>query len=329
MDVVASGVEATPWGLNGYGFAEFAIRHPGNSVAAISNYWLSTVHDILAFEKEQPERCFRLRYEDFVSDPEQSTSQLLDFVQARPMPGITSRCFETSHDANGPGDQKIWVTSGINPDSIGRGRQVPVLALPPPLLEQINLALAELKYRTIDEKWNATIGMIDPRADAPSPSTTNPSQRASKCAEVAELISKKLTAAPTRPRVAFKQHSDSQVEHIHIIVEAGSAASAEVTWEFGFGRAACHLGERVPGEKEVGVRCTKIAGDASTWASLLAGTANLAVEASRGRIRCIDAPDELPFSPRFILVAELLGLRSASHDIRPSAPTTREGDQHP
>jgi Sulfotransferase family len=71
MDVIASGVETSPWGLRGFGFGEFAAQYSGNSVAAIAGYWYNVARAMLAFEKENPERCLRIRYEDMVApDPD-------------------------------------------------------------------------------------------------------------------------------------------------------------------------------------------------------------------------------------------------------------------
>ena len=39
MDVIASGIEATPWGLTGFGFDGYAAGSPGNDVLALARYW--------------------------------------------------------------------------------------------------------------------------------------------------------------------------------------------------------------------------------------------------------------------------------------------------
>ena len=36
MDVIASGIEACPWGLKGYGFEPYAAESPGNTVLALA-----------------------------------------------------------------------------------------------------------------------------------------------------------------------------------------------------------------------------------------------------------------------------------------------------
>ena len=39
MDVIASGIEACPWGLNGYGFDSYIAATPGNVVWALARFW--------------------------------------------------------------------------------------------------------------------------------------------------------------------------------------------------------------------------------------------------------------------------------------------------
>ena len=45
MDVIASGVEACPWGLNGYGFDPYIATTPGNSVMALASFWADNAAD--------------------------------------------------------------------------------------------------------------------------------------------------------------------------------------------------------------------------------------------------------------------------------------------
>ena len=38
--MISSGLEACPWGLNGYGFDQYIAGSPGNAVMALARYWL-------------------------------------------------------------------------------------------------------------------------------------------------------------------------------------------------------------------------------------------------------------------------------------------------
>jgi hypothetical protein len=163
MDVIASGIEVCPWGVSRFGFDGYVAQNPGNNVAAIGSYWSDCARQILAFEESEPERCFRLRYEDLVTSPEEVAASLLRFLGASPAPGITEACFGSPHEGDGPGDEKIWFTSSVSADAIGRGVKVPAAAMANSVLAQINETLGKLGYRAIDDDWNDAAGPLDPR----------------------------------------------------------------------------------------------------------------------------------------------------------------------
>jgi protein-tyrosine sulfotransferase len=163
MDVISSGVEACAWGLSGFGFDSCSAMYPGNSVAAIGAYWAQTVTAMLEFAKEYPERCRLVRYEDLVDNPENIASGIFEFLGERHVPGITARCLSAPHETTGPGDEKIWFTSRVSDESVGRGVRVPAEKLPPPLREHINGLLGVLEYQPVNQYWNSAVGPIDPR----------------------------------------------------------------------------------------------------------------------------------------------------------------------
>lgn len=161
MDVIASGAEACPWGLNGYGFDPYIAATPGNVVAALANFWADNVRATLAAEEHFPDKCFRLRYEDIVSEPEAMATALFEFLGVSPAPGISLACFSSDRERFGPGDHKIWYTSEINTDSVGRGWSVPSVMIAPPLLNMINELAGKLGYLAVDDSWGTT----EPPAD--------------------------------------------------------------------------------------------------------------------------------------------------------------------
>src|SRR5260370_2420454 len=64
MDVIASAIEAAPWGLSGYGFDPYVRATPGNSGPAAAHSWLDQTKSIIVFHKQYPNRCPAIRYED-------------------------------------------------------------------------------------------------------------------------------------------------------------------------------------------------------------------------------------------------------------------------
>src|SRR5262252_7439465 len=161
MDVIASGMEACPWGLNGYGFEPYVAAAPGNAVMALANFWADNVQATLMTQERLAGRTFRLRYEDLVANPEETAAELFEFLGVPAAPGISDRCFSVERERFGPADYKIWYTSKISSESVGRGWSVPAGMIAPQLLAVINELLGKLGYVAIDEDWGTT----EPPAD--------------------------------------------------------------------------------------------------------------------------------------------------------------------
>lgn len=153
MDVINSGLEASPWGLMGYGFEQFSGMRSGNSVSTLGAYWVEYTARILEFEKTHQDRCFRVHYERLADDPERTAGEIFSFVGVDPAPGISERCFVPDTEAIGPGDHKIRATRKITTDSVGKGVRIPSGMLPPPQLKVINHLLGQLDYTPVDDAW--------------------------------------------------------------------------------------------------------------------------------------------------------------------------------
>lgn len=160
MDTIASGIEASPWGFQAYGYKPYVQMWPGNSVAALASYWLDHVRTALAWERRHPERCHRLRYEDLVLAPEPSVLAIQRFLDLDEDLSVLRGAFDRERVA-GPGDYKAQFKDRVDPRSIGHGKRVPVEMLPVELLATVNEQLKELGYARLDAGWNRTAGPID------------------------------------------------------------------------------------------------------------------------------------------------------------------------
>jgi len=80
MDTIASGIEASPWGFQAYGYAPYVQSNPGNSVAALGSYWLHHVTQALEWERRNPDACLRVRYEDLVAQPDVKVQEIQRFL---------------------------------------------------------------------------------------------------------------------------------------------------------------------------------------------------------------------------------------------------------
>jgi protein-tyrosine sulfotransferase len=169
MDVIASGIEASPWGLAGYGFEPYIGSPPDNNVAALARYWVDYTTSIVAAEERFADRCLPVRYEDLVTDPDGQIARIFAFIGAAPAPGIVARCFGPGHQRFGPGDYKIWNTSGVSADSIGRGWAMPAGKIPAALLGRVNELADALGYLRVGPQWGTGAKPADLRTRKDEP----------------------------------------------------------------------------------------------------------------------------------------------------------------
>ncbi len=308
LDMVASGIESSPWGLTGFGFAEFARQYPNNNIAAVASYWLDSTRRMLAFEEEFADRCVRVRYEDLVSDPEITVERIFSFTGTRQVPGISEWCLTVEHDRSGPGDQKIWFTKEISNSSVGRGVQIPVNRLPPQTLLLINETLAKLGYRTIDETWNRSVGNVDPRAGQERAVQEDEEGAAFRDAVLGLIAGQLGTASPGFIEARWPRLTN---RHVHVAVEADGCAPAELTWAFGAPSASAL--DAGPTERGgASAECALVTAPAPIWRSVLAGEVNMAMEIAAGRMRCVSPVAGAMMTPEAYALAEALGLTSSS-----------------
>jgi hypothetical protein len=175
MDVIVSGIEACPWGLNGYGFDAYIAESPGNAVFALARFWADNAATILAAEEQYPDRCHRIRYEDLVTDPEDTAAKIFTFLGVPQVPGISQSCFAETRERFGPADYKIWHTSRITADSVGRGWTIPAGLIPPPARARINELAGVLGYVPVDESWGTADMPAELVVPAGEPSAGEPS----------------------------------------------------------------------------------------------------------------------------------------------------------
>jgi hypothetical protein len=160
MDTVASGIEASPWGFQAYGYAPYVQASPGNAVAALASYWLDHVAHAMAWESEHPDICRRVRYEDLVLRPAETIAGIQAFLGVAEDLSVLERAFDRV-PPRGPGDYKVEHTSAVHAASIGHGKRVPVTLLPPALLAALNEKLEALGYDALDRGWNAAERPVD------------------------------------------------------------------------------------------------------------------------------------------------------------------------
>jgi hypothetical protein len=320
MDVIASGIEASPWGLASYGFEPYIGVPPDNNVAALARYWLDYTTSIVKAEERFTDRCLPVRYEDLVTDPDGQIERILGFIGAAPVPGIVERCFGPEHQRFGPGDYKIWNTSRVSPDSVGRGWAMPAGKIPEPLLARVNELADVLGYIQVGEQWGTGARPADLRVRKNDPPPGTDSARAAgrtdepRPASVtlpdwAMGVDGRVRAGLSRVGEEFaRAHGARAEESVLLFVSAPVWADDDAWWrlDLAAGTVTEGLGDRKADTD------WSLTGSAQAWDRLLAGESNLGVAFRRGDLRYADKGDagagSIGADARVATLTDLLGI---------------------
>jgi hypothetical protein len=320
MDFISSALDACPWGLNGYGFDAYISGSPGNAVLALARYWLDGATAIAAAEDQHPESCYRLRYEDLVSAPEEAAAGVFDFIGVPRVPGISEKCFTSEHERFGPADHKIWHTSAISSASVGRGASIPAGLIPQPLLRDINTLAERLGYAQVDERWG-TAGMpADLRAPVGEPLAAVPGPRAGAAADApgSRLLAERLATGLVRADDAFSVRWASSATGIFMLAVRSPSGEHEARWSVDVAEGILAPAADSDDDPE-----WSIVGSPRGWEAVLLGEVNLAAALRSCQLRYCDQGETDMFvaQARISMVADLLGLapRAPAGDSAPGA----------
>jgi len=351
MDVIASGMEACPWGLNGYGFDPYISGSPGNAVCALARYWLENATMIARVEEQYPDRCHRVRYEDLVEAPEQVADGMFRFAGVTPEPGVMRRCFTAERERLGPGDHKIWHTSQVTAASVGRSQNIPVGLIPPAVLEETNELLSQLGYLPVDETWGTAAAPSAPHiaqdhnqvpalAAAGPAGSGGPVETPRILAERlrdgldhadAQFTSRWAPCSLERFTLVSRQHQDAHAAQWLVDMAARTVTFGTLTTPSAAdtgsadGADGANDGATADGDPD-----WSIIGTPETWTAVLHGQVNLSVAVRRCDLRyCdFDEPDHpatLVADVRIDMMAALLGLTTWDQSETQTVPARAPG----
>ena len=310
MDVVASGIEACPWGLNGFGFDSYADGSPRNSVKALAQFWADNAALILGAEERLGEQAHRIRYEDLVADPEGVASGIFGFLGVPHVPGISAACFAPERERVGPGDYKIWHTSRITTDSVGRGWSVPADMMGPPLLAAVNDLAEKLGYTRIGKTWGIAAVPPDVRQPGTGPAApTSPADGGEARPGLRMMAARLLSGLATRDERFTSQWLPWSQEVFLVTVTASGGGAVAARWRADLATGMVTSASELPPGETGGARW-EIVGSADTWKQVLDGGANLSVAFRTRQLRYCDTGDVAPTVPslRVAMLGELLGI---------------------
>jgi protein-tyrosine sulfotransferase len=310
MDVIASGIEACPWGLSGYGFDPYIAGSPGNIVMALARYWNDNTAAVLAVEERYPDSCHRVRYEDLTNDPERAADDIFAFLGVAPAPEVTKECFTAERERTGPADFKIWHTSEVSPASIGRGWTIPIGRIPPQILAQANELAAQLGYVQVDGQWGTTAVPGDLRTDVEPVVTANghgPESGDGIDGPGATRLQRLLKTAITRLDDGFASRWGKRADDPFGVVVSPAADGSHLRWRIDpVTRSVSQPADDAGDETE-----WDVLGSDRAWEAVLGGSLNIGVALRAQELRyCDTGEDELPIiaESRIDLLADFLGL---------------------
>jgi hypothetical protein len=316
MDVVASAVEACPWGVAGYGFEPYVYNSPGNNIAALAHYWADHTTAILEFEESHKDRCHRVYYEDLATFPEATAKEMFSFLGAVDRAEIPGTRLVKPDDVSGPSDYKIWGTNQITSDSVGRGVTVPAGLMPSPLLSVVNALLERLNYAQIGNNWNQTAGsqilLNSLHAGNGGAKDYLAGEDSAQTSGLETMLIRRIRQRlDNDPQQLLPEASGTRPSGVLIIVKPDRRSAAASTWRVDYSSGRLTRGK--PGATDSDWVLTA---DQDSWHAVLAGELNVGVALRQGRIHCAaefgdDAARGLdPAS----LVADLLGIGPRTRD---------------
>jgi Sulfotransferase family len=318
MDVIASGIDACPWGLKGFGFDSYAAGSPNNAVLALARFWADDTAAILAVEERYPDRCHRVRYEDLVSDAEAVADGIFGFLGVPSQPGISGACFAPERERHGRGDYKIWQTSGITADSVGKGWSIPPNLIEPGVTATINELADKLRYIRVDEKWSVADTPPDLRLPTaviqPAGVPREPADVTRQMPRVYLMLAERLQAGLFRASDRFARCWGARAgESFMVIATSPPGGEGPARWLVDLAARTVTLAEGSATDVGADRNVTwQITGSAVTWERVLNGSVNLNVALRRHDLRYCDtgAADATVPAARIGMLADLCAITS-------------------
>jgi hypothetical protein len=328
MDVIRSGLDACPWGLNGYGFDQYIGGSPGNAVMALARYWLDNAQAIAAAEEKFGQRCHRVRYEDLTASPAATAAGIFTFLGVDPVDDIEAQWLAADHERYGPGDHKIWHTTAITTSSVGGGESVPTGLIPPPVLAGINELATRLGYVSVDDKWGTADAPTELRADVTAPGITPgtaPALNGGTAAAVS-LVAGRLRESLAQTGTAFQARWGACAQEAFTVAVRSPGGRDEECWDVDLAGRQLITASRPPADDTAQAAAQADADDADdadddgpdwsivgsprAWESVLSGERNLSAALRACELRYCDTGDtEIPTTAaRVAMLSELLGL---------------------
>jgi hypothetical protein len=245
-----------------------------------------------------------------VAEPQAVADRLFSFLDVATVPDISKHVFAAERERFGPADYKIWHTSRITNDSVGRGWTVPAGLISDQAREAINQLCSKLGYVPVDENWGTADQPADIRLSADGAAPTQSSDQLDAASGFAGPIGERLTAAITQLEGDFDRRWEPCArESFELIVTSPSDAGTgqNVSW-------CVDLAARTvtPLDGEESDTSWDVVAAADIWEQIISGKTNISVALRCHQVRYCDTGESGPFAAdtRIGMLADLLGLAS-------------------
>jgi hypothetical protein len=289
------------------------VGSPGNSVLALARYWLENATAIAGVEERYPDQCCRVRYEDLVEDPEAVMAEVYAFIGAGPAPGVARSCFSQEREQFGPADYKIWSTSVISGESVGRGESVPAGLIPAPVAEAMNELGARLGYLPVDGEWGTPGRPADPRVPEtirhPAPS---PDPAGGEAVPGSGVLLEFLRSRVAGTGEGFASRWEPHAREKFLFVSRAATGGGETAWVVDLAARSVTADDGGDDDEQPDDVSWSVLGSPQTWQAVADGHLNLHLALRRSEVRYCpaDEADPLASHARVAMLADLLGLSS-------------------
>jgi hypothetical protein len=231
------------------------------------------------------------------------------FLGARPVPGISAACFAPERERLGPGDYKIWHTTRISADSVGRGWGVPAEMMGPALMATVSELAGKLGYAPIGKTWGIAAMAPDVRLPGTGPAVAQePPSGPGAAAPGLRMMAARLLSGLARLDGRFGSLWEPCSREVFLVTVTAPGGIA-ARWRVDLAAPAItSASDLAPGE--TGGAQWDIIGSADTWKQVLDGGINLSVAFRGRRLRYCDTGDVAASVPgiRVAMLGELLGI---------------------
>lgn len=208
----------------------------------------------------------------------------------------------------GPADDKVWATSEISGDSVGRGESVPAGLILPQVAGAINELAAGLGYLPVDADWGTPGRAADPRA--PDSICCRASALSVSSAPGSGPLEECLRSQIESTDERFVGQWESCAAERFLIVSRAAIGGGETQWLVDAAARTITIESETGDDGNDDNVMWSVLGTPQTWEAVLTGQLNLHAALRHNDLRYCPADNDssVASQTRITMLADLLGL---------------------